>query len=60
MKITVDKDTCIGCGSCEAVCPECFEIKEDGKSHVKSTCPQNSECAKKAADICPVDAIIVE
>ena len=30
MKLKVDKDLCIGCGACQAVCPEVFEIEDDG------------------------------
>ena len=32
MKATVDKDTCIACGLCPSICPECFEIEDDGKA----------------------------
>ncbi len=55
MTVKVDKETCIGCGSCEAVCPEGFKV-ENGKAHVKS---QDAKCAKEAAESCPVDAIKV-
>ena len=34
MKAKVDQETCIGCGVCPSVCPEVFEMKDDGKSHV--------------------------
>ena len=27
MKAAVDKDTCIACGLCPSICPECFEIE---------------------------------
>jgi len=33
-KVTVDQDTCIGCGACVSACPDCFELNEDGKSKV--------------------------
>ena len=32
MKAAVDKDTCIACGLCPSICPECFEIEDDGKA----------------------------
>ena len=35
MKITVDNETCIGCGMCISVCPEVFECADDG---TKSVC----------------------
>ena len=58
--VSVDKEKCIGCGSCEAICSEVFEIDEDMKAHVKKG-KENStaECVKEAADICAVDAIKV-
>ena len=26
--VTVNKDTCIGCGACAATCPDVFEMKD--------------------------------
>ena len=58
MKIYLDKEKCIGCGSCESVCPKIFEIK-DGKAQVKKY-DTDEKCVKEAEEICPVDAIKVE
>jgi len=52
--IKVDKKVCIGCGSCEAICPEVFKLKQ-GKAEVKIQ--KNIDCVKEAAQSCPVDAI---
>ena len=30
MPVTIDVDVCIGCGACQAVCPDVFEIEDDG------------------------------
>ena len=62
MKAHVDHDTCIGCGVCPSVCPEVFEMRDDGLSHViVDTVPAGSEdAAKDAEESCPVDAITVE
>ena len=51
--VKVDKEKCIGCGSCEATCPQGFEIV-DGIAKVKD---QKAKCIKEAIEICPVDAI---
>jgi len=34
MKVTIDRENCIGCGACEAVCPEVFQLADDGKSSI--------------------------
>lgn len=57
-KIVVDHDLCIGCGSCEAIAPDHFELKDDGKSHVKKQyLPEDEKVIKEAIDGCPVQAI---
>jgi len=62
MKGFVDKDTCIGCGLCEGICPEIFKMDDDGKSNAsKSEIPEIlTESAIDAGKQCPVGAIIVE
>ena len=55
--VKVDKETCIGCGNCTAVCEEVFEIK-DGKSYIKKG-KENSQspCIKQAIESCPTNSI---
>ena len=36
MKVVVNKDNCIGCGACEALYPEVFQIDDEGLSTVIS------------------------
>ncbi|SFC67760.1 ferredoxin [Clostridium uliginosum] len=63
MKARVDKDTCIACGLCPSICPECFQMDDDdGKAttivpEVPTAC---EDSAKEAEVSCPVNAIIVE
>lgn len=62
MKARVDKDTCIGCGLCPSICPEVFELTDDGYADaIKSDVPEECEGeAREACESCPVDAIEVE
>jgi ferredoxin len=52
--VKVDPDKCIGCGACASICPEGFELKGDGKAHVKDA---KAGCIDDAISSCPVDAI---
>lgn len=58
MKLKVNKDLCIGCGACQAVCPEVFEIEDDGLATVISAINDNvKEDAIDAKEGCPTSAI---
>jgi len=55
--VSVDKEKCIGCGTCVAICEEVFELKNN-KSHVKKGKEKSkSPCVKEAAQSCPTGAI---
>ncbi|PIO00257.1 ferredoxin [archaeon CG10_big_fil_rev_8_21_14_0_10_43_11] len=56
MNVTVDEQTCIGCGSCEAICPKAFYLI-DGLAKVKKDHAATNGELEEAIDICPVDAI---
>ena len=62
MKAIVDKDTCIGCGLCPAICPEIYEMEDDGKAIASDNeIPEAfKSSAQEAAEQCPVDAIAIE
>jgi len=51
--VKVDKNKCIGCGTCADICPDGFELS-GGKAKVKDA---KAKCIKEAADSCPVGAI---
>jgi len=61
MKAVVDKETCIGCGLCPSLCPEVFEMQDDGKAGtIVDDVPSDAEsCAKESEESCPVNAIAV-
>ena len=53
--VKINKAKCIGCGTCQSICPEVFELDGDGKAKVKSQ--KKTSCIKEAIESCPVDAI---
>lgn len=57
MKVRVNEDLCIGCGACQAVCPEVFEV--DGTAHAKvDIVPEEvEEDVLDALEGCPTSAI---
>lgn len=57
-KVTVNKDKCIGCGACTAICPEVFEFDDDGLA--KAVKDEINDDVKMAAEGCPTEAIEIE
>ena len=57
MKIKVDNDKCIGCGTCAVLAPKTFKLRDDGKVDVINPPGDEEEKIKEAIDSCPVDAI---
>jgi len=55
--LKIDKDKCIGCGTCAALFPDFFRIGADGKAVVLKQ-PEKSREEEMAA-VCPVEAIKV-
>jgi len=58
MAITVEQNTCIGCGACVSLCPDGFKLNDQGKA--ESINQGDIDCAKKAAEGCPVQSIKVD
>ncbi|MDI6886183.1 MAG: ferredoxin [archaeon] len=56
-KPVVDPDLCTGCESCVDICPEVFEMGDDGLSWVKNPNACNNCDCQEAIDNCPVEAI---
>ncbi len=59
-KIIIDKNKCIGCGTCVALASETFEIDKDGKSKIKNLSGNNEETIKLTVDSCPTQAIKIQ
>jgi len=53
----VDRDACIGCGTCVALCPAVFQLKDDGKSDVIDPDAASEAETQQTIDACPVQCI---
>ncbi len=71
MKIIHEREKCIGCGSCAAICPKYWEMADDGKSDLLGAKIDSKngnqeleikeiECNQDAADSCPVQCIHIK
>ena len=61
MKVKVDEETCVGCGTCVEVCPQLLEmVGEKAVAKTEIVPPELEGLCKDAADSCPVAAIIIE
>ena len=56
-KVKVDQSLCIGCGTCLALCPNLFELNNEGKAIVKENADYTSCDTNDVIDSCPVAAI---
>lgn len=58
----VDDTTCIGCGACPSICPEVFELNDEGiaETYVSPIPSYFEATARKAEAGCPVDAIHIQ
>ena len=50
-KIIIDTDLCEGCETCVEMCPEVFELGEDGKARVKNQDACNTCDCQEAMDL---------
>lgn len=53
----VDKNKCIGCGTCIALAAESFKFGSEGKAEAILPPGNKQEVIQDAIDSCPVDAI---
>jgi len=60
IKIEIDELLCSGCGICVDICPDVFEIGDNGIVYVKHFNSDNQDCIAEAAENCPRSAIILE
>ncbi len=62
MKVNVNLDNCASTGACTQLCPEVFEIRDDGFLHILKVNPgpELRESVIAAEEICPTGAITIE
>ena len=71
MKIKINQEDCIECGSCWQTCPKVFMENEAGKAAIVKEYRNNggdtgeikenlAYCANEGADMCPVGVITLE
>lgn len=59
MKIKIDRELCLGCGTCVAIDPDIFELDSEGKAYVKSIFipEEKQQNVIEAINSCPASAI---
>jgi ferredoxin len=62
MKVSVDFDMCASTGGCMQICPEVFEVRNDGYLYILQDEPGEElhDKVREAADLCPTAAIQLE
>lgn len=67
MIVKIDKDACIGCGACQAIADEVFELNDEGLAEVKENMESFDKMSEDlktdvmdALEGCPTDAILKE
>lgn len=59
--VTIETASCVGCGSCEAICPEVFTMNDHGVAHaVAETDHKHLADIKDAMKMCPANCIFVD
>jgi ferredoxin len=60
-RVVIDVDECMACEACVELCPEVFEMAEDGETAVVIM-PEggDEDLIEEAMDSCPVDCITWE
>lgn len=65
MKVSIDQAKCSVCATCVAICPEVFEMKDNGTIDVKDEfkgkdVPADLEAkVKEAQSMCPSSAVVI-
>ncbi len=62
MKPVIEQDLCIGDGICETICPDVFEMRDDGLAYVIDENPSEDlrSAIEECVEVCPTEAISIE
>jgi ferredoxin len=56
--VVIDEEECIGCGTCEEICPEVFKLNEEtDKAEVINQKGTPEDKIEEAVEACPVECI---
>ncbi|HPN54946.1 MAG TPA: ferredoxin [Candidatus Moranbacteria bacterium] len=57
-KVEINEEICIGCGTCESLCPNVFKVENEKAKVLTEDC---GDCDCQAVvDSCPVNAISLQ
>lgn len=68
MQTKIERETCVGCGNCYAICPELYDCDEEGiafchidNNEMSKKIPKELEkIAKDCLECCPTQSVIVK
>jgi len=57
-RVVIDEDECIGCGTCQEICPDVFELDEESQK-ARVIMPEGGpeDLIEEAMESCPVSCI---
>ena len=61
IRVLVDRERCVGSGTCEALAPDLFEVGDDGVVEVLRPDPgADEQAARDAVHACPTGALSLD
>ncbi len=58
MRVTIDEEECIGCGTCEEICPQVFRLDEETEKAKVISQDGPEDLIREAMDSCPSSCIL--
>jgi ferredoxin len=59
MRVTADRELCVGSGQCELLAPDVFEVDDDGAVRLLQEDPDDDGAVRDAVRQCPTGALSV-